>query len=204
MRLASRSSLATLAIAAVAGASVPAAAQAAGATGCPDAPTSHPFAPWGDGAPYLLAPNGDLENGGSAWSLGRGAAVVEGNESFRVSSPADHRSLALRAGSSATTASMCIGVEHRTMRFFLKRTAASRKSMLDVDVLYTNAGGRPRSLRIGRIGAGRTWTASPIIALVVNKLAAARDNAMQVSFRFTPRSGGVAIDGVYVDPYRRG
>lgn len=202
MRFAPRSRIATLAIAAAAVGTVPAAAQAAAKTGCPDVPTSHPFAPWGDDAPYVLAPNGDLERGGSAWSLGRGAAVVDGNEPFKVGGRADRRSLALRAGSSAATAPMCIGVEHKSMRFFVKRTAAP-KIALEVDVRYLDPAGKSSSLRIGRIAAGRSWAPSRILPLVVNRLAAARGNAMQVSFRFTPQGGGVTIDDVLVDPFRR-
>jgi hypothetical protein len=192
--------LATVALAATA--AVPAAAQAAAASGCPGVPLSHPFAPWSDHAPYMLAPDGGVEQGGSAWTLTRGAEVDEGNESFRVGGPADHRSLRLPAGSFATTAPMCIGVEHKSMRFFVKRTAALRDISLDIEVLYSTLDGQPRSKRIGRIPAGRAWAASPILALVVNELTAARGNAMPVSLRLTARGGGFSIDDVYVDPWR--
>lgn len=202
-RFAPRCRLATLAIVSLAAtAAVPAAAQAAGSSGCPAVPLSYPFAPWNDHAPYMLAPDGGLEQGGSAWTLARGAKLDEGNESFRVGGPADHRSLALPAGSSATTAPMCIGVEHKSMRFFVKRTVPLREISIDIEVLHSTADGQQRSTRIGRITAGRSWTASPILPLIVNELAAARGNAMQVSLRFTPRGGGVSIDDVYVDPWR--
>ncbi|MDX6704864.1 MAG: hypothetical protein QOI48_710 [Solirubrobacteraceae bacterium] len=205
LRSTPRSRLATVAIAAVAAtATLPAAAQAAGSTGCPDVPMTDTFAPWGDSAQYLLAPDGGLEKGGSAWSLTRGATVAEGNATFKVGGLADRRSLALPAGSSATTAKMCIGVEHRSMRFFVKRTAAQPKASLNVDVLYLNAAGKASSRRIGRINSGRTWAPSSVLPLIVNRLAPARGNAMQVSLRFTPQGGAFTIDDVYVDPWRRG
>jgi hypothetical protein len=205
LRCPPRPRLATVALAAVAAtATLPAAAQAAGTTGCPDVPMTNTFAPWGDSAQYMLAPDGGLEKGGTAWSLTRGAAVGEGDATFKVGGPADHRSLALPAGSSATTAKMCIGVEHKSMRFFVKRTAAQPKASLNVEVLYSNAAGKASSRRIGRITSSRTWAPSPIVPLIVNELAAARGNAMQVSLRFTPQGGAFTIDDVYVDPWRRG
>jgi hypothetical protein len=203
LRFAPRCRLVTIAIAVVAGATTaPAAAQAADTVGCPDVPMSHPFAPWGDSASYLLAPDGGLERGGSVWVLTGGAAVGKGNESAQVGGPADRASLALPAGSSATTARMCIGIEHKWMRFFVKRAGKSLKTSLDVDVLYSNLAGKPRSQRIGRIVAGETWAPSPVLPLVVNQLAVVRGNAMEVSFRFTPQGGGFSIDDVYVDPWR--
>ena len=54
------------------------------AGGCPDVPTVQPFAPWQDVADYLLAPDGDLEAGGSTWQLEDGARVVKGNSPFHV------------------------------------------------------------------------------------------------------------------------
>jgi len=204
LRLAPRSRLSTIAIvaAATAATAVPAAAQAAGTSGCPAVATSHPFAPWGDGASYLLAPDGGLEDGGSAWALAGGAAVSAGNESFKVGAASDHASLTLPAGSTATTAPMCIGVEHKSMRFFVKSAARSRKAVLKVDVLYSDGAGKLRSRNIGRIAARQTWQATPILPLAVNRLARARGNAMAVSLRFTPQGGGFSIDDVYIDPWR--
>ncbi|HEX8157643.1 MAG TPA: hypothetical protein VF526_09690 [Solirubrobacteraceae bacterium] len=205
MRSAPHSRLATIAVAAAAAAAtVPATAEAAAPTGCPATTMTTPFAPWGDTAAYVLAPDGGFEKPASSWSLARGAAVGDGNEPFKIGGAADHRSLSLPAGSSATTAQMCIGVEHKTMRFFVKRTAAAPKASLNVEILYSNAAGKASSQRIGRISSSQAWAPSPILPLVVNRLAAARANAMQVAFRFTPQGGRFSIDDVYVDPYRRG
>jgi hypothetical protein len=164
--------------------------------GCPVTPTTTPFQPWGDVSQYVLAPGGDLEERDSTWALTGGAGAVEGNEPFHVGAPADHVALGLPAGSSATTAQMCIGVEHRTLRFFSK--ASRRSGSLKVEVLYA---GRARTL--GTIGAATAWAPTDVLPMVVNELAPAHGNAIQVAFRFTPRgTASWSIDDVYVDPFR--
>lgn len=176
------------------------AAVSAPAPGCPDVPVSQPFAPWDDTADYFLAPDGGLEGNGLGWRMEGAAQVVAGNEPFDVVAPSDRRSLRMAAGDSATTAPFCIGVEHRTMRFFAN---AARSSSMDVEVLYSDVAGKDRSLRIGRLaGAGR-WAPTDVVPMVVNALAAARGNAMSVRLRFAPHGQGAwSIDDVHVDPYR--
>ena len=192
-----RHRIARLAIAAVAALAVsPAAAQAA----CPKADLSNPFAQWSDNADYQLAPDGGLESGGAAWALARGASVTDGNETFQVGGAADDASLDLPAGSTATTSAMCIGVEHRTMRFFVKRDGPGEGGSLKVEVLYTDASGAVDALRIGNVDASGEWAPSPILPVVVNDLAT--DAGIDVSFRFTPQGGNWSIDDVYVDPAR--
>ena len=62
------------------------------------------------------------QSGGSGWTLERGAAVVHGNEPFYVGGGGDACALALPPGGSATTAPVCIGIEHPTLRFFARNT----------------------------------------------------------------------------------
>src|SRR4051812_44477972 len=85
---------AVLVAAPVAGASTP--------HGCGYSGTSV-FAPWNDDRLYTLTPDGGFENGADGWTLDDGAAVADGNETFDVGGAADQRSLALPAGSSATS-----------------------------------------------------------------------------------------------------
>jgi hypothetical protein len=54
---------------------------------------SQPFARWGDGNWYVLAPGGAFEDGDPAWKLSGGARVVRGNEPFYVHRRADQSSL---------------------------------------------------------------------------------------------------------------
>jgi hypothetical protein len=193
-------SAATAALAATALAAGPAAADTGPSPGgCPDVPTVQPFAPWQDVADYFLAPGGDFEHGATGWQLEDGAAVVEGNEPY-VGAAADHRSLRLPAGASATTAPMCIGEEHRTMRFF---ATSSGSSPLRVEALYTKRNGNEKSVTLGNVRGGAEWAPSPVLAMRVNELAGEYDNAMSVSLRFTANAKSAwQVDDVYVDPYR--
>lgn len=179
----------------------PAQAATTAAPGCPVKPTVQPFAPWQDLAAYVLAPGGDLEQNRSTWTLAGGAAAVEGNEPFQVGAATDHTSLSLPAGSSATTDQMCIGIEHKTMRFFAKANTSS--GSLRVEALLAGRRGRTRAVSIGTIQAGTSWAPTAELPMIVNKLAPQQGNAIQVAFRFTPRgSASWTIDDVYVDPYR--
>jgi hypothetical protein len=176
------------------------AAPAATAGGCPAVPTVRPFAPWGDVADYLLAPDGGFEAGATTWNLAGGAHVVEGNEPFKVGRASDHRSLELPARGSATTAPICIGVEHRTMRFF---NTSTRLGTLTVQALYTTRDGKPASVTLGTVRGSDTWAPSDVLPMRVNELAGAFGNAMPVRLRFTALGAAASrIDDVYVDPYR--
>jgi hypothetical protein len=193
---------ATAALAAVALTVAPASAATVSPAGCPDVPTVQPFAPWSDFADYLLAPDGGFENGAAGWTLEDGARAVEGNEPFAVGAAADHRSLALPAGARATSAPICIGVEHKTMRFF---ATSSRPGVgtVAVEALITKRNGNDRSVNLGSVRSDGAWAASDALPMRVNELAADYGNALSVSLRFTVRGNAAwQIDDVYVDPYR--
>ena len=126
------------------------------AAGCPEQPSAQTFLPWLDVAWYVPAPDGGLEGGGSGWTLTGGADVVEGNQPYLDG----ERSLALPGGASATTAPMCIGIEHPTIRLFARNTG-SPLSALAVSVVFRDplghlaaAAGRPRRRRVA-LGADR-------------------------------------------------
>ena len=165
------------------------------ATGCPDVPVDQPFAAWSDTADYFLAPDGGFEAGGEGWAL-RGRAAVTGGDA----PVAGAHSLRLPAGGAATSPPFCIGVEHRSMRFF---ASAATTSTLSVDVLYTDERGKSRSERVGELAGAGEWAPTDVMPMVVNTLAADRDNAMTVQIRIAPHGAGAwTIDDVLVDPYR--
>jgi hypothetical protein len=168
------------------------------AAGCPEKPLDRTFLPWLDPAWYTQAPNGGFEAGSSGWTLERGAAVVDGNEPWLVGGSGDARSLALPPGGSATTAPMCIGVEHPTLRFFARSTG-DPTSTLTVSVVLGDL-----SLPVGVVTAGSEWAPTPVVPVVVNLLSLLGDQ--QVAFRFTAADGRGewTIDDVYVDPYKKG
>jgi hypothetical protein len=167
------------------------------ASGCPDQPLDRTFRPWLDPAWYAQAPNGGLESGASGWTLERGAAVVDGNEPFHVGGSGDASSLALPPGAAATTAPVCIGVEHPTVRFFARNTG-DPTSVLTVSVVSGDD-----SLPVGFIVAGSRWAPTPVVPVIVNLLSLLGDQ--QVAFRFSADGRGEwTIDDVYVDPYKKG
>jgi hypothetical protein len=168
--------------------------------GCAPVATFQAFAPWGDASDYLLAPDGGIEDDAAGWQLEDGARAVAGNEPFQVGGPDDRRSLELPAGATATTPPMCIGVEHRTMRFFGK---AARTGALKVEVLYTKSNGKQKSVTLGAVRGEETWAPSDVLPMRVNELAEDYDNAMDVALRFSVKGNATwTIDDVYVDPYR--
>lgn len=175
------------------------AAETVASSGCPLNPVAQTFAAWQDGSDYFLAPDGDFENDTSSWSLGDGAQVVEGNEPFYVGSPDDDMSLALPAGSTAATATICIADVHRTMRFFAKGAAGGR---LVVNARFYGRDADLGRVRLGAVDGSGDWAATAALPMRVNEAAAGFDDALSVSLQFTPREGDWQIDDVYVDPFR--
>jgi hypothetical protein len=142
---------------------------------------------------------------GSGWTLTAGASAVEGNEPFKVGGASDHRSLRLPPGSSATTASMCIGVEHPTLRFFARRSSGSLTASLRVEAVVADSAGVEHVLPIGTVLSLGDWAPTTPLPAGVNLLALGQGNALLVGFRFTAvGQADWSVDDVYVDPFRTG
>lgn len=173
------------------------------ATRCDGQVLETPFTRWGDGASYVLTPSGTAENR-AHWTLEGGAAPAPGNESFYVHDEDEKSSLALPPGSSATTASMCVGLSRPTLRFFA-RNDGSPFSVLRVDVLFEDNLGAVWSVPIGTILGAAEWQPTAPLAVVANLLPLLPGGNTAVAFRFTPdKAGDWTIDDVYVDPWRHG
>lgn len=163
------------------------------------------FGPWGDQHNYVLAPDGGFEAGGSGWHLNRGAAVVEGNESYYLNDPGDSKSLSLPAGSSATSPPVCMAIDTPSFRL-VARNSGDPSSQLRVEAVYKLLG-LVRTKTAGTLRAGSTWaptqpvstvlTLSTIVGLLIPSA---------IEIRFTPldSSGKWQVDDVYIDPFRRG
>ena len=172
------------------------------ATSCSAQTLEQPFVPWLDPAQYVLAPDGTFEAGANAWSLS-GAYVASGNEPYYVHGSSESKSLRLPTGSSATSPSMCVGLEHPTLRFFARAGRLSL-STLHVDVLFEDAFGGVHSLPVGEVASGSSWQPTPAMAVVANLLPLLPGERTAVAFRFTVQgTGGWRIDDVYVDPICR-
>jgi hypothetical protein len=171
------------------------------ATDC-DAPvTSHPFAQWGDGASYKPVAGGDFEHGAAGWTLSGGAKVVPGNESFSVAGAGDGASLVLPAGSSATSPTVCVGINDPTLRFFVRKNSGLLSTMA-VSVKVETSLGLVVTVPIG-VDLGGKWHPSLPMVMVGNLLPLLPGDETPVQFQFTPLLGGNwQIDDVYVDPFR--
>ena len=183
----------------------PSAAQAgplvASAPDCAEEALSQPFMPWLDPAQYQFAPDGGFEDGAAGWTLS-GATVVDGNEAYHVHDGGDAKSLKVPAGSSATSPTVCVGLEHPTLRFFAKRSSGLLSTM-NVEVLFETASGDVASLPIGTAAPTTSWQPTEPMAIVANLLPLLPGDHTPVQFRFTTETGRVQIDDTYVDPYRR-
>lgn len=166
---------------------------------------SQTFRSWNDRGSYTLSPGASMEGELAGWTLTGGAETVPGNEPFRIGGPLDGRSLSLPAGSSVTSAPICVGINYPFFRFFA-RNGGSFLSPLDVEVLHLNAAGRVMSSQaVGRLNGYSSWAPTNRISLTVGRTGTGSGGEAAVAFRFTPRGSGGRwqIDDVYVDPYAR-
>jgi hypothetical protein len=171
------------------------------ADNCGAQPLSHPFAPWGDNGNYTPLP-GSFEPGEPGWTLDR-AAVIAGNEPFRVHGAGDSRSLRLSPGGVATSRTICVGLEHPTLRFFAR---GERKllSTLSVEVITQTSLGLKLAVPLGVVLPSGEWRPSQRFLVVANLLPLLPHNLTPVAFRFRAVGAGTWwIDDVYVDPMRR-
>jgi len=170
---------------------------------CPKQELERPFLRWLDPANYVLVRQGTLE-GPSAWTLSR-ASRATGNEPFFVHGRGEQYSLALPAGSTATTPTQCVGLEHPTLRFFARNTG-SMLSLLKVEVLFEDKLGLVKALPIGAVAGTSAWAPTLPMPVIANLLPLVPGELTPVRFRFTPVGLGAAwrIDDVYVDPFRAG
>jgi len=167
-----------------------------------------PFSQWGDDANYTLAPNGGFESGTDGWKVSGGAEAVSGNEPWYVRGAGDSRSLHLPRGASATSGTVCVGLEHPTMRFFVRsRTGGLTGALLSslrVDVLTETSVGLVASLPIALITPKSSGQPSPRVLVVANRLPLLPGEHTPVAFRFTAQGPGEWwSDAVYVDPRSR-
>jgi len=160
------------------------------------------FAPWGDAATYMLAPQGDLSET-DGWTLNKHASVARWADPFSGAA----QSLQFAKGAEAATPAMCVNLDHPTIRFFARDVGGNGKSRLKVDVLYENFGGSVQHLTIARLKAGSEWRPSVILPMRMNMLALASPRGLTaVAFRFKAeglqKDETLSISSVYVDPFR--
>jgi hypothetical protein len=184
-----------VAIAVLALAAVPATAAAA----CPTQPTSMVFAPWGDTSDYFLAPGGDFEGSGTAWS---GGTLTAGNEPFYLAGGGDRQSLLVEDGKSAMSTAFCADVTHPDFRFVAQPLDAHNPGSLQVSVRFRDRSGTLQTWLMWTMAGVQYWTASQRVRLMRDlPLPESGQTTARVIFR--PVGGDWAVDDVFIDPYRR-
>jgi hypothetical protein len=171
----------------------------ADAPNCDAQSSAQVFLPWADPAQYVLAPGGAAEST-DGWTLSGGAALVTGNEPWKVHGAADAGALRLPSGASATTDTMCIGIEHPDVRFFVKGSVGGRVA---VESLVETADGEVVSVPVG-VATSTSWSPTSVMPLAAALLPLIPGDHTPVRFRFTSTGQcSITIDDVYVDPQGR-
>jgi hypothetical protein len=183
-RLAKAAVLATIALV-----TVPAAASAAV---CPDQQSTQALSQFGDYNDYFLAPGGDFEGPAGAWSGGRGVDRVDANKPWALAGP---KALGLGKGKVTTSPDFCVSELHPHLRFM----AASKDSdgILQVEAMEGSV-----TTALVTVPATGSWQLTDIVPLAT-ALGYVGDDGHNVKLRFTSLKGEWAVDGVYIDPYRR-
>ncbi len=169
------------------------------AQGCAPQRLSEPFARWLDPMVYTPVRDSGIERKADGWKLRGDARPVAGNEPWAVAGADHDTSLLVPAGSSATTAPICVGLAEPTLRFFARSSGAT-VSVLTVEVLFEDAMGTVHALPIG-FDMGGSWHPTSVMPVLANLLPLAGGEQTPVAFRFTAHSGDFRIDDVYVDPW---
>ncbi|HEX8065233.1 MAG TPA: hypothetical protein VF520_01770 [Thermoleophilaceae bacterium] len=173
------------------------------ATSCDSAVLEQPFRRWLDYSSYTLLRNGGFEAGSKNWTLSS-ASVASGNETFYVHGSRDRYSLLVKPGGSATSSSICVGLDRPTLRFLAVSKGGTALSTLAVDVLFEDSTGAVRSLQTGVVTVRSKWAPTLPMPVVASLLPLLPGSRTAVAFRF--RSVGGAewrVDDVYVDPRSR-
>ena len=160
------------------------------------------FAAWGDGASYVLAPQGDLATS-DGWTLNKQATVVSSADPFSGA----QNSVQFVKGAEAATPAMCVNLDNPAIRFFVRDVGGNDKSQLKVDVLYEDVDGHVKHLTVARLRAEDEWQPSVILPIYMNVLALASPSGVTaVAFRFKAeglqKDETLSISGLYVDPLK--
>jgi hypothetical protein len=179
---------------------------AVASAGCPSSPTSQPFKRFSDSAAYNLVQNGHFESGTSGWSL-TSSAVASGNETYKVRSSSDAKSLVVQPKGLAVSPAFCVGIEHPSFRFFARQTSGSWAT-LNVKLRWTTSGGQTNDTVVGSLNGSNgytSWKPSPAFALATTLPLWQSGQTASVRIVFDPEDygGAWAIDDVYIDPFRR-
>ena len=171
---------------------------------CDGAALSQPFAQWGDQRSYKLAPGGDFE-GAHGWKLTGNARVVSGSEPYAATGKLGSRSLAIPAGSSATSPATCVNFDYPSFRFFSKSSGGllGLVPLVKVDILYGEGLAQVLPLPTGLALPSSRWIANTDQLTLAAVGATLNGGEAPVAIRITSLFGTWSVDDVFVDPVRR-
>lgn len=172
--------------------------QAPAQGGCESAPTSNPFARFGDDADYSEVPGGSFESGTQDWSL-TNASVASGGESYEV--VGGSHSLAIQPSGVAVSPAICVSTANPTFRLFARRTSGSW-GVLNVLLRWTDAHGATHDTTVVSLQSGTSWTPSAILPLASTLPLWQSGETLTAHLVFKPEAygGAWAVDDVFVDP----
>lgn len=179
---------------------------------CPAALTTQAFLKLGDLADYSLAPGGDFESGAAGWAL-RNASVQSGNETLGITAGGNSLLLGgpkLGGSAEAVSPEFCINETHPTFRY-VARNASSASGLLTTALRFRPKNNPNVVIQVGTAAtlSSSSWAASepiPLATLIAQSLLK-RGGTVQLVFgtsATTANTGGVRIDSLLIDPYRRG
>jgi hypothetical protein len=161
------------------------------------------FAPWGDYNTYFRMSNGGFENGNADWSLGGGATVVSGNESYYVGGAGDSYSLRIPPNGSAESRTMCVSVHQDVIRLFVNNQHVSG-AILHVDAIAQNpqtGWTATTSFDVNGDVPSSPW--APTMQLKIPNVFGG-NGTENLTLRFTLRGAPATwyVDDVFVDPFK--
>src|SRR4051795_5733428 len=162
----------------------------ASAPNCDNGANSQPFAQWGDDNNYFLAPGGGFETGAAGWTVGSGSGVVGDQEPWRVAGDNGSHALNIDAGRSVVSPTMCVGLEHPTMRFFAHRSGGGllgAASTLAITARVETSLGLVVEVPVGTITTltnGTSWNRTPTQVVLSSLLPLLPGDHTPIQFRF--------------------
>jgi hypothetical protein len=180
---------------------------AAGEATCSTPELFNPLTAFKDERDYFVAPGGDFEGPTlPGWQLEGGANLTAGGSTQAAAGATQSYSLALPAGSSATSPEMCVDLNYPTFRFFATQLAEDTDAQLVVDVIYPALSKHNvREAKKFRLRARDGWELSDDIKLEPQRLGK-QSGWRKIAVRFRVRPGkkpaSYKIDDVLIDPRR--
>jgi hypothetical protein len=169
---------------------------------------TNPFARFGDGRDYVMAPDGSFEDPElSGWQLSAAARRVTDADPVDLGANDGAGMLSLAARATAISPTMCVDLHYPTFRVLTKAIGRTDSSEFKIEVIYPDSA-KPVWEELSKFdgkqftNAGSGWRLTndmdmkPVLG---GKTAGFR----RVAFRFTALTGTWRVDDLYVDPTRR-